>query len=39
MSSSSEPKSEVWLDTWWPLLVIVFGLIFVTILVSFKPTV
>jgi hypothetical protein len=37
MSSSSEPKSGAWLDTWWPLLVIVFGLIFVTILVSFKP--
>jgi hypothetical protein len=35
MSSSS---SEVWLDRWWPLLVILFGVIFVSILVSFHPT-
>ncbi len=35
MSSSHE--SEPWLDTWWPFLVILFGLIFVSILVSFKP--
>jgi len=36
MSSSSESVS--WLDRWWPLLVILFGLIFVTVLVTFKPT-
>jgi hypothetical protein len=34
MSSSG----EVWLDRWWPLLVILFGVIFVSILVSFHPT-
>jgi hypothetical protein len=33
MSSSSES----WLDRWWPLLVILFGLAFVTLLVSFHP--
>lgn len=26
-----------WLDTWWPLLVILFGLIFFTTLISWKP--
>lgn len=36
MSSSSE--SERWLDRWWPLLVILYGVLFVAILVSFKPT-
>lgn len=35
MSSSSESGS--WLDTWWPLLVIAFGGIFVSVLVNFKP--
>jgi hypothetical protein len=35
MDSSSEPG--FWLDRWWPLMVILFGLIFVSILVSFKP--
>jgi hypothetical protein len=35
MSSSSE--SAFWLDTWWPLFVILFGVIFVTVLVSFSP--
>jgi hypothetical protein len=29
---------ESWLDRWWPLLVICFGLLFVWFLVSFKPT-
>lgn len=37
MSSSHE--SESWLDRWWQLLVILFGLLFVLILVSFNPTV
>jgi hypothetical protein len=36
MSSSSE--SEFWLDRWWPLLVILFGVTFVAILVTFSPT-
>jgi hypothetical protein len=35
MSSSNE--RGWWLDNWFPLLVILFGLIFVSILVSFKP--
>ncbi len=39
--SSSEyehaEEKEVWLDRWWQLLVILFGIIFVSILVSFKP--
>jgi hypothetical protein len=35
MSLASE--REPWLDRWWPLLVILFGVLFVTILVSFKP--
>ncbi len=28
---------ESWLETWWPTLVIAFGLIFVASLVFFKP--
>jgi hypothetical protein len=36
MSSSSESVS--WLDQWWPLLVILYGVIFVTVLVTFSPT-
>jgi hypothetical protein len=35
MSSSSESAS--WLDRWWPLLVIIFGVIFVSVIVSFSP--
>jgi steroid 5-alpha reductase family enzyme len=30
-------KRESWLDRWWPLLVILFGLIFVSFIVTFKP--
>jgi hypothetical protein len=37
MSSSSESVS--WLDRWWPLLVILYGVLFVSVLVSFSPTV
>jgi len=37
MSSSSESQS--WLDTWWPLLVILYGVLFVTVLVTFSPTI
>ena len=29
---------EPWVDRWWPALLIAFGLIFVSILVTFKPT-
>jgi hypothetical protein len=36
MSSSS--ASESWLDRWWPLLLILFGIIFVTVLTHFSPT-
>lgn len=35
MSSSTESQS--WLDSWWPWLVILFGIIFVALLVSWKP--
>jgi len=35
MESSSRP--ELWLDRWWPLFVIAFGVIFVTVLVTFHP--
>jgi hypothetical protein len=34
MSSSGEH----WLDRWWPLLVILYGVLFVTVLVTFSPT-
>jgi len=33
----SSHKSAPWWETWWPLFVIVFGITFVTILVSFHP--
>ena len=32
-------SSESWLDRWWPLLVILYGVLFVTILVTFSPTI
>jgi hypothetical protein len=35
MSSSNHSLS--WMETWWPLGVILFGLTFLTILVSFNP--
>ena len=35
MSLASERES--WLDRWWLLLLILFGLIFVTFIVAFKP--
>jgi hypothetical protein len=37
MEMSSSSQETVWLDEWWPLLVIIFGLIFVAFLVSFAP--
>ena len=36
MSSSHE--SEPWINRWWPLGVILYGIAFVTLLVSFSPT-
>ena len=36
---SSSEKRENWLDQWWPLFVILFGVLFVSILVSWKPVV
>jgi len=39
MSEHHHDHKEFWLDTWWPLLVILFGITFVTILISFKPTI
>ena len=35
MSATSE--RQPWLERWWPLLVILFGVIFVTILVAWFP--
>jgi hypothetical protein len=32
-------ETTPWIDRWWQVLLIVFGLIFTTVLVSFKPTV
>jgi len=29
--------STHWLDRWWPLLLIFFGVLFVTLLVTFSP--
>jgi hypothetical protein len=37
MSEGHETTS--WLDRWWPLLLIGFGLIFTSVLVSFNPSV
>lgn len=37
MSASS--KRESWVDRWWPLLLILFGLVFVSALVTFHPTI
>jgi len=36
MSSSHETETA-WLDRWWPLLVITYGVIFLSVLVSFAP--
>jgi len=35
MSTSHESKS--WIDTWWPLLVILFGCTFIFTLALFHP--
>jgi hypothetical protein len=29
--------TERWLDRWWTLLVILFGVMFITLLVTFSP--
>jgi len=34
---SSSHKSS-WIDRWWPLLVILYGVLFVAIIDSFAPT-
>jgi hypothetical protein len=35
MSSSNESQS--WLDRWWLLLLILFGLLFISVLAFFNP--
>lgn len=35
--SSSHEESLSWIDNWFPLLVIIFGLLFVAVLVTFAP--
>lgn len=35
---SSSGGSEFWLDRWWPLFVILYGILFVSIIVTFSPT-
>ncbi len=35
--SSPSHKSEAWIDRWWPLFVILFGVVFVLILDNFAP--
>lgn len=34
---SSGSKSGIWLDRWWPLLLIMFGLVFISTLAFFSP--
>ncbi len=39
MSSSNQSGSVgSFIENWWPFLVILFGVMFVTLLVSFKPS-
>lgn len=35
---SSSVESERWLDRWWPLLVIFYGVLFIALICSFSPT-
>ena len=37
MSSSHEHEHLRWIDRWWPLLVIIYGIIFVGIVTQFNP--
>jgi len=34
---SSSHNTTHWLDTWWPLLLILFGLTFITFIDTFSP--
>jgi hypothetical protein len=34
---SSHPEPTPWIDRYWQVLVIIYGILFVTLLVSFKP--
>ena len=36
---SSSHNSGHWIDTWWPLLLILFGLAFALVLGNFSPVV
>jgi steroid 5-alpha reductase family enzyme len=36
---STSHNSGPWIDTWWPLLLILFGLIFALVLGNFSPVV
>lgn len=38
MSSQQSHNQHSWIDQWWPLLLILFGLIFIAALVFFHPT-
>ena len=35
---STPHKESSWSDSWWSFVVILFGLLFVTLLVTFNPT-
>lgn len=35
----SEWQELPWFDRWWPLFVIIYGVIFVAVVVSFFPTI
>jgi steroid 5-alpha reductase family enzyme len=32
-------KRESWVDRWWPLMLILFGVVFVACLVTFHPVI
>ncbi len=35
--SHESHNAEHWIDTWWPAFLVLFGLIFVTLLTTFRP--
>jgi hypothetical protein len=35
--SHDSHNNEPWIDTWWPLFLVLFGLLFVTLLTTFRP--
>jgi hypothetical protein len=39
MSQSSEEAELRWIDRWWPLFVILYGVIFVGVVTHFSPTI